>query len=262
MRTEEAAPPGVRLAVRGLEGDSPGFKPQAERFLGTRDWRQITFRFTPPTNVSRVALTLEGGEAASGLVWLDQCALVRDEANLLKNGSFETGENGRRFWLGTPQPGVAFAADSDDPLEGNQSFKITYGPGVGQSVWQSAPVEEGATYRLEVWLRIGALGGKGVNVTVKDAPTNGEFLSKASRFLRDTEGWTPVRVVFAAPEGIYSVVVSMNRPRAEEGAGGTVWLDACSLTRKQPPPPEKPASRVRRRPRKPAKQPASGESRG
>jgi len=95
------------------------------------------------TGDGKIGQALECDGGSSGTAWLDHCFVSRVADNSLKNGSFEVGEDGRRFWLGKANRDVAIGPDPAVCVEGGQSLRMDLPDKVSQSLWQNVTVRPG-----------------------------------------------------------------------------------------------------------------------
>ena len=238
LRTVEAQP-GVIPGVEASLADGQHFFVSGKAFVGTRDWAQWSFDFTAPETVQAAAVVLRPAAApgvCQGTAWLDDCLLEPGSDNLLRNPSFELGDDGRRHWLGTLVEGVKATADGTEPLEGRRALRLDLSGAVDTALWQSAPVVPGAECRLTGWIRAKNLGEGKARFEVRDAERGWRAFSKQAQWVTGTNEWAPQTLTFTVPDGMKRVLVSLRLNAAQAGPDvrASAWFDAVTLVQTPP----------------------------
>ena len=161
--------------------------------------------------------------------------LLAGPANLVRNGSFESGEKLPADWPGSSEgarpAGTEMGLDGGGRL-GKRCVRL-HVPHSSRPAWtgwrQDVPVRPGRTYVLAAWLRCEDIRGGGVQVHAHYRNAGGQLCreqqyTSLGPAMTGTSGWTLQAGTFTMPDDIatFQLHLTMN-------ATGTVWHDGVLL---------------------------------
>jgi hypothetical protein len=236
LRAEELEG-GARLEVQDAAGGYKSFFAFTDSVEGTHDWTQVAKVFTVPNHVKSLAVFLrhpgvEDAADAVGAVWFDRCELFRlapsAGADLVRNGSFEWGDNGLSWWGNVPDGVVA--TQGDDAVDGEKSLQVTLAHGQNLGIAQGMGVIRGKRYVVTGYVKCDNVTGM-ARLEVVDVNDGWKSFMACSDAISGTQNWTPLTLVFEAPDhlqGVNLLLRCVAEERAAEGTG-TVSFDRYAM---------------------------------
>lgn len=182
---------------------------------------------------------LPGGEGEKWMAVQEYATLLASPANLVKNPSFEDGEELPEGWPGGAEgerPAGTEMGLVNEGLFGRRCVRLHVPPGA-QKTWtgwrQNVLVKPGRTYLYAAWLRCENLEG-GLQLYAHRRTAAGELVKEnpmtgVGPALSGTQGWTMLSGMFSMPEDCEQFQLHLTML-----ATGTAWHDGAVLIEVRP----------------------------